>query len=84
VDPNPGYVSIHATPAGRAFKSYSLHERKAIQRSLRASGYYGGGIDGTFGPGTYRAITAYARAAGASGNLQTTGGAFALYDGLIF
>jgi peptidoglycan hydrolase-like protein with peptidoglycan-binding domain len=76
--------SIYRTPAAQAFNSYSHNERKAIQRSLRAYGYYSGGIDGAFGPGTYNAISAYARASGASGNLNTTGGAYALYDGLIF
>lgn len=87
-DPNPGYgsgyTSIYATPAARAFGSYSREERKAIQRQLRRAGYYSGGIDGAFGPGTYNAVTAYARDAGASGNLRTTGGAFAVYDGLLF
>lgn len=77
-------TSIHATPVARAFNSYSPGERKAIQRSLRANGYYSGGIDGSFGPRTYNAVVAYARDAGASGNLRTTGGAFAIYDGLIF
>ncbi len=33
---------------------------------------------------TYNAVTAYARDVGASGNLRTTGGAFAVYDGLLF
>jgi hypothetical protein len=77
-------TSIHATPAARAFQSYSLAERKAIQRNLRAWGYYRGGIDGKFGPGTYNAVVAYARDEGASGNLSTAGGAYAIYDGLIF
>ncbi|MEZ5796011.1 MAG: peptidoglycan-binding domain-containing protein [Paracoccaceae bacterium] len=66
-DPAPSYSSIYRTPAAQAFNSYSREERKAIQRRLRASGYYHGGIDGAFGPGTYNAITAYARASGASG-----------------
>jgi hypothetical protein len=77
-------TSIYATPAARAFQSYSLSERKAIQRNLRAWGYYRGGIDGKFGPGTYNAVVAYARDEGASGNLSTAGGAYAIYDGLIF
>ncbi|PTE13965.1 peptidoglycan-binding domain-containing protein [Pseudogemmobacter blasticus] len=77
-------TSIHATPVARAFNTYSLRERQAIQRSLRASGYYSGAIDGSFGPRTYNAVVAYARDAGARNNLQTTGGAFAIYDGLIF
>lgn len=76
--------SIYRTPAARAFQSYSLAERKAIQRNLRAWGYYRGGIDGSFGPGTYNAIVAYARDEGASGNLSSTGGAYAVYDGLLF
>lgn len=77
-------TSIYATPAARAFQSYSLSERKAIQRQLRAWGYYRGGIDGSFGPGTYNAVVAYARDEGASGSLSSTGGAYAVYDGLLF
>ena len=90
VEPRRTYVeprhttSIYATPAGRAFQSYSLRERKAIQRNLRAWGYYRGGIDGAFGPGTYTAVTTYARDEGLSGNLDTNAGAYAVYDGLIF
>lgn len=83
VTPAPAYASIYSTPAARAFNSYSLSERKAIQRQLRAWGYYRGGIDGAFGPGTYNAVVAYARDAGAAGNLASTGGAYAIYDGLI-
>lgn len=77
-------TSIHSTPAARAFQSYSMSERKAIQRNLRAWGYYRGGIDGVFGPGTYNAIVAYARDEGASANLRSTAGAYGLYDGLIY
>jgi len=84
VTPTPVYSSIHSTPAARAFKSYSQAERKAIQRNLRAWGYYRGGIDGSFGSGTYNAIVAYARDEGASANLSSTGGAYGIYDGLIF
>jgi hypothetical protein len=75
-------TSIYATPAARAFQSYSLRERKAIQRNLRAWGYYRGGIDGSFGPGTYNAITAYARDEGQS--LRSTSAAYGVYDGLLF
>ena len=92
VEPRHSYVeprrtastSIYSTPAARAFQSYSLSERKAIQRNLRAWGYYRGGIDGAFGPGTYNAIVAYARDEGASANLRTTAGAYGLYDGMIY
>ncbi len=76
--------SIYATPAGRAFQSYSLAERKAIQRNLRAWGYYRGGIDGAFGPGTYNAVVAYARDEGASGSLRSSAGAYGVYDGMIY
>ena len=82
VTPTPVYSSIHSTPAARAFNSYSTAERKAIQRNLRAWGYYRGGIDGSFGPGTYNAITAYARDEGQS--LRSTSAAYGVYDGLLF
>jgi hypothetical protein len=92
VEPRHSYVeprrtastSIYSTPAARAFQSYSLSERKAIQRNLRAWGYYRGGIDGAFGPGTYNAIVAYARDEGASASLRSTSGAYGLYDGMIY
>ncbi|MFN4191598.1 MAG: peptidoglycan-binding domain-containing protein [Tabrizicola sp.] len=92
VEPRRTYVeprrtvgtSIYSTPAARAFQSYSLSERKAIQRNLRAWGYYRGGIDGAFGPGTYNAILAYARDEGASASLRSTSGAYGLYDGMIY
>jgi hypothetical protein len=76
--------SIYGTSAARAFNSYSVEERKAIQRQLRAWGYYRGGIDGAFGPGTHAAVTAYARDEGLSGSLATRNGAYAVYDGLLF
>ena len=88
VEPRPVYAephhttSIYATPAARAFQSYSLSERKAIQRNLRAYGYYRGGIDGSFGPGTYTAVTAYARDEGQS--LRTNSSAYGVYDGLLY
>lgn len=85
VEPRPVHTtSIYATPIGRTFQTYSLSERKAIQRNLRAWGYYRGGIDGSFGPGTYNAVVAFARDEGASANLKSTSGAYAIYDGLIF
>lgn len=86
VEPAPVYVtpstSIYSTPAARAFQSYSLAERKAIQRNLRAWGYYRGGIDGAFGPGTYNAVTAYSRDQGVS--LRNTASAYGVYDGMIY
>lgn len=88
VEPRRVYVeprhttSIYATPAARAFQSYSAGERKAIQSRLRAWGYYRGGIDGAFGPGTYSAVTAYARDEGIS--VSTTAKAYGVYDGLLY
>ncbi len=77
-------TSVYRTPAAQAFNSYSRSERLAIQRALRAWGYYRGGLDGAFGPGTYNAITAYARDEGLSANLRNTKSAYAVYDSLIF
>ena len=88
VEPRPVYSepvrtsSIYATPAARAFQSYSLRERKAIQSNLRAWGYYRGGIDGAFGPGTYNAVAAYARDEGQS--LKSNAAAYGVYDGLLY
>jgi len=76
--------SVYNTPAAQAFNSYSRSERLAIQRRLSAQGYYYGGIDGSFGPGTYRAVEAYARDSGNRDRLSSRNGAFALYDSLIF
>ena len=82
VAPTPVYSSIYSTPAARAFNSYSSAERKAIQRNLRAWGYYRGGIDGSFGPGTYNAVVAYSRDQGIS--LRNSASAYGAYDGMIY
>ena len=77
-------VSVYSTPAARAFQAYTLTQRQAIQRRLAAFGYYRSGIDGPFGPGTYAALTAYARDRGQAERLASVGQAFAVYDGLIY
>ncbi len=77
-------VSIYSTAAARAFNSYSYNERRLIQRRLAAYGYYRGGVDGSFGPGTYSAISAYANANGQGRALASSHSAFAVYDGLIY
>ena len=82
--PTHSSTSISRTPAARAFSSYSKAERKAVQRNLRAWGYYRGGIDGSFGPGTYNAVVAYARDEGVLRNLNSTAGAYRVFDSLIF
>jgi hypothetical protein len=85
VAPRPAATpSVYGTTAARAFNSYSVAERQKIQRTLRAWGYYRGGIDGTFGPGTYAAVTAYARDEGLVSDLTSNTGAYAVYDSLLF
>jgi hypothetical protein len=80
--PHKPAPSIYSTPAARAFNSYSVAQRYQIQRRLAHWGYYRGGIDGSFGPGTYSAVAAYARDQGQG--LGTTARAFGVYDGLIY
>ncbi len=80
----PQPVSIYGTPAGQAFNSYSSNERRRIQSTLTAYGYYHGGIDGTFGPATYRAITVYAKRTGKTAMLNSRAGAYGVLDGLLF
>ncbi|MGB8814662.1 MAG: peptidoglycan-binding domain-containing protein [Paracoccaceae bacterium] len=76
--------SIYRTPAAVAFNAYSAEERRAIQRRLARMGYYRSGIDGSFGPGTYNAVAAYARDSGTGDRLADREGAFGIYDGLIY
>jgi hypothetical protein len=87
-EPRPRYheprVSVYRTPAAAAFSSYSPSERRMIQRRLSRMGYYLGGVDGAFGPGTYSAISAYARDQGLTASLGNTRNAYAVYDSLIF
>jgi len=80
----PAPVSIYSLPIGHAFNSYSSNERRRIQSTLTAYGYYQGGIDGNFGPGTYGAIDTYARRTGKSSMLASNAGSFGLLDGLLF
>lgn len=76
-------TSIYATHAAQTFGRYSVNERRAIQRSLRTYGYYNGGIDGAFGPGTYNAVLAYARDTGGAHQINSQAGSFGIYDSLI-
>ena len=77
-------TSIYSTPAAQAFKSYTPTQRRLIQQRLAAYGYYYSSIDGAFGPGTYNAVTAYARDIGQASALNQTGSAYAVYDRLIY
>jgi hypothetical protein len=80
----PGYDSVYRTALGRAFASYSLGERKDIQRELRRYGYYNGRVDGQFGPGTYEAVSAYARRTGQRDANRSMAAAFGVYDSLLY
>ena len=80
----PAPVSIYSTPAGMAFNTYTSNERRRIQSTLTAYGYYRGSIDGSFGPGTYGAIDAYARRTGKTSMLASRAGAYGLLDALLF
>jgi hypothetical protein len=83
--PQPVYrTSVYDTVAAQAFNSYSRGERLAIQRQLARQGYYHSSIDGSFGPGTYKAVAAYARDIGATRQLSSGQGVYSIYDGLIF
>lgn len=75
--------SVHSTPAARAFNSYTRSERRRIQAQLADWGYYRGGIDGAFGPATYRAISAYSADTQTGSGLNTVGGAYAVYEELL-
>lgn len=75
-------TSIYRSPAAQAFNSYSRSERRLIQKRLSAYGYYRGGYDGAFGPGTYSAVVAYADDQGQS--VRSTAGAFGVYDSLMY
>lgn len=80
----PSRPSLSSTAASQAFKSYSPSERRAIQRQLARQGYYTGGIDGVFGPGTFRAVASYAADRGLAGRIDSASGAYTVYDSLIY
>lgn len=75
-------TSVYRTPAAAAYSSYAPSERRLIQRRLSRLGYYYGAIDGSFGPGTYNAVLAYARDEG--GTVGSRNAAYSVYDSLIF
>jgi hypothetical protein len=83
-DYQPPVQSYYNTPAAMAFNAYSGDERRRIQGTLANYGYYNGPVDGSFGPGTYRALTAYASQTGKMAMLETRGGAFGVMDGLLY
>ncbi|SNX71656.1 putative peptidoglycan binding protein [Cereibacter ovatus] len=80
----PRYVapSVHSTPAAQAFRELSPQMRREVQISLARYGYYSGAIDGAWGPGTSRAVEAYARDSGTTGQLGSVAGAYGILGGL--
>lgn len=80
----PRAASVRSTSAASAYQSYTRSERRQIQKRLAAFGYYNGSIDGAFGPGTYRAVAAYARDEGLSDELASRNGAYSVFDSLIY
>lgn len=81
--PRPAQTDIYSSAAALAFNSYTYSERTQIQRDLKRRGYYTGAIDGVFGPATYRATAAYAKATGNVQQLATRAGAYGIYDSLV-
>ncbi|SPH24163.1 hypothetical protein DEA8626_03212 [Defluviimonas aquaemixtae] len=75
--------SVYSTPAARAFNSYTASERRLIQSRMTDAGYYHGGIDGAFGPMTYRATKALAGDTTGTDQIATVSGAYEFYDLLI-
>ncbi|MCU9847465.1 peptidoglycan-binding protein [Defluviimonas sp. WL0024] len=81
--PSYGSSDVYSTPAARAFNSYPLSDRRRIQARLSEWGYYNGGIDGSFGPMTYRAVTAFAGDSQGTTELTTVAGAYDFYGRLL-
>ncbi|MGB3279439.1 MAG: peptidoglycan-binding domain-containing protein [Pseudorhodobacter sp.] len=74
---------VNDTTAARVFNSYTRPERVAIQRELARFGYYNGTLDGAFGPRTHQAVYEFARTAGKQEALNSTSGAFGVYNALL-
>ncbi|MDG1282917.1 MAG: peptidoglycan-binding domain-containing protein [Pseudorhodobacter sp.] len=79
-----GYGSgLSSTATAQAFNTYSYADRRMIQQQLARFGYYGGGIDGAFGPRTHQAIYEFARDGRQANVLETQAGAYAVLDALL-
>jgi hypothetical protein len=76
-------TGVHGTPSAQVFNEFSPSARRIIQQRLAAQGYYRGPIDGIWGPGTARAVAAYARDARLDDGLASRNGAIRIYSTLI-
>jgi hypothetical protein len=74
---------LSSTATAQAFNTYSYADRRLIQQQLARFGYYGGGIDGAFGPRTHQAIYEFARDGRQANVLETQAGAYAVLDALL-
>lgn len=84
--PTPVYVPAPhygTSVLSQAFAEYSPASKRAIQTRLRNHGYYRGGIDGAFGPGTRSALESYARDTGNPRATQSRDGAVGLMNALL-
>lgn len=76
-------ADINSVPAAQTFNRIGERGQKAIQFRLKQLGYYGGTVDGTWGPGTHAAVRSYALATGRGEDLRTMRGAANLYRDLV-
>ena len=66
------YRDVPSNDFSAAERALSGAERRAVQSRLGALGFYQGGVDGLFGPGTRRAIAAWQKSEGLSATGRLT------------
>lgn len=85
----PHRAPVYTAPAAQepaiaaAFYDLTFEERRMVQQRLALQGYYGYGIDGMWGPGTERAVRAFARDRGVAYALNDPRDARKIYDALL-
>lgn len=73
-------VNLDKIPAGIVYRGLTLKERKAVQSSLAAVGYYSEPIDGVWGPATWNATVSYAERVGIKVFLNDMSGALRVFQ----
>lgn len=76
--------AVYGSALAYGFDDLRFEQRRGVQAQLRNLGYYGGGIDGVWGPRTSRAVRAYARDAGALTSIDNPDDAYRLYTTLLY